>query len=241
MSSAANRPRILQATIRNRVVVAFALAPDRVAPRLPDGLVPDTREGQAFVTLVGLQLVNLRVLGLPGPGFRRVPATELQVPVQERQAPARRGTITMQAHVPRRVVAWGARLLYDESVTVAPMQPVWREQEDSVKMTYRFDVAGREQRLRVVGETPPVMPAPDTTTHFLQNRNWRYAGGDGTLVRTHVDRPVAPVIRSREAYATVRWASVYGDPWAFLADEEPSHAFLVPDSPVTLRWRERMM
>jgi hypothetical protein len=240
MSDTADRPSVLQATARNRVVVAYAVAPDRVASRLPEGLMPDTREGQAFVTLVGVQLVTLRVLGLPGPGFRRVPAVELQVLVRERGAPSRQGTITVQAHVPRRVVAWGARLLYDESVDVAPMQPVWRERGDTVEMTYRFDVAGREQRLRVVGERPPVTPAQDTAAHFLLDRGWRYGRGNEELVRTRVERPVAPVVRARESYATVQWAAVYGDPWAFLAEEEPALAVLVPDSPITLRWRERV-
>lgn len=238
MADAANRPRILQATARNRVVMAYAVAPNRVESFLPDGLLPDTRGGHAFVTLVGVQLIKLRVLGLPGPGFRRVPAVELQVLVQERQMPDRRGTITLQAHVPRRVVAWGARGLYDESVAVAPMQPVWKERGDTVEMMYRFDVAGREQRLRVVGERQPVMPAPNTTAHFLLDRNWRYSGGDGNLVRTRVERPVAPVCRVRESYATVAWASVYGNQWAFLADRDPTLAVLVPNTPIALQWRE---
>lgn len=239
MSGPSEQPRILRATAQNRAVAAYGVAPDRVAAQLPSGLLPDTHDHQAFVVLVGVQLINLRVLGLPGPGFRRVPAVELQVPVCERHTPSRKGTITLQAHVPRRLVAWGARLLYSESVAVAPMQPVWKERKDTVEMTYRYDQAGREQRLRVVGEPPPVSPAPDTAAHFLMDRNWRYGvTGETTLVRTRVERPVVPIHRGTEGYVTVQWSAVYGNQWAFLAEREPTLSFLAPDTPLTLRWRE---
>jgi len=230
--------RILQATARNRIVVGYAVAPARVAPLLPTGLAPDTREGRAFVSLVGVELVNVRVLGIAGPGFRRVPAVELQVPVQEDESP-RRGTITMQAYVPRRFVAWGARGLYGEPVAVASMQPVWRERADIVEMTYRFDRAGREQRLRAVGEMPPVELGEDTPEDFLMDRGWRYGRRrDGSLVRARIERPVQSVYSVREHYVTVQWASVYGEQWAFLAKAEPTAVLFSPREPVTLYWRE---
>lgn len=238
MAAEPSQPRILNATARNRLVVGYAVAPEQVAPHLPPRLAPDTRNGRAYVSLVGVELVRVRVLGLAGPGFRRVPAVELQVPVRQART-ARRGTITVQAYVPRRLVAWGARVLYGEPVEVASMQPVWQERADTIQLTYRFDRAGREQRLRAVGTKPPVMPAPDTPAAFLMDRDWRFGTrGDGSLVRARIDRPVEPVHPVREHYVTVRWASVYGDDWAFLADTEPSVVLLTPGAPLALHWRE---
>lgn len=218
--------------------MGYAVAPEQVAPHLPSGLAPDTRNGRAYVSLVGVELVKVRVLGIAGPGFRRVPAVELQVPVRE-AGTARRGTITVQAYVSRWLVAWGARVLYGEPVEEASMQPVWQERASTIQLTYRFDRAGREQRLRAVGTKPPVMPAPDTPATFLMNRGWRFGTrADGSLVRARIDRPVEPVHRVREHYVTVRWASVYGDDWAFLAEAEPSVVLLTPGAPLALHWRE---
>jgi hypothetical protein len=180
----------------------------------------------------------VRVLGLVGPGFRRVPAMELQVPVREADS-ARRGTFTVQAYVPRRLVAWGARGLYGESVDVASMQPVWREQEDTRAVTYRFDRAGREQRLRAMGATPARTPADDSPALFLMDRDWRFGErGDGTLVRARLDRSIEPVCPVREHHVTVRWASVYGEAWGFLRGREPAHVLLSPGGPIALHWRE---
>lgn len=235
-------PRILRATARHRVVVSYAVAPTRIASHLPPGLVPDTQEGRAFVHLVGVQLVKVRVLGVVGPGFRRVPAVELQVLVREKgTSPVRRGTMTLRAYVPRRLVAWGARLLYGEPVDVASMQAVRRERAGGVEMTYRFDTAGREQRMRVRGRRPPVMPVPASLAYWMIDRNRRYGTArNGDLLRTRIERPIAPIYRVEEQHVTVRWASVYGDEWQFLEGREPTVVLFSPGEPVALRWRERI-
>jgi len=230
---------ILRAAARHRVAVHYAVAPDRVASHLPPGLVPDTRDGRAYVSLVGVRLLKVRVLGLIGPGFRRVPAVERQVPVRAADGPSEtRGTLTLQAYVPRRLVAWAARGLYGEPVSVASMQPVWRERPDAVEVTYRFDRAGREQRLRVAAEKPPVAPAPDTAARFLQDRHWRYGTRGDTLMRARLERPAGPLYRVQEHYVTVQWGAAFGEAWGFLDDRSPDVVLCDPGGTIALHWRE---
>ncbi len=231
---------MLRATARNRVVASYAVGPEQVAPLLPVGVVPDVRDGQAYVNLVGVELAKMRVLGIRGTGFRRLPVVELQVLVREaHSASERRGTLTVQAYVPRRIVAWGARLLYGEPVDVVSMQPLWRERAETIEMTYRFDRAGREQRLRAVGAKPPLMPAQDTLAVFLEDRNWRFGTrGTDALMRARIERPIAPVYRVQERHVTVQWASVYGPEWSFLDKLDPALVLFSPGGPVALHWRE---
>ena len=234
-------PRILQATAQNRIVAGYAVPPSRVAPFLPDGLVPHERDGTAYVSLVGVELTKVRVLGLVPPGFRRVPAVELRVHVRPDEAPpGRNGTWTVQAHVPRRLVAWSARVLYGEPVAVTSMQPIRREQADSVEVTYRFDCRGREQRLRVHGDQSSVTPDPDTLARTLISPEWRFATTqNSTLLQTQIDRPAATIHRVQEHHVTVDWASVYDEMGALLQDQDPALVLLSPGTPVTLRWRKR--
>ena len=232
---------ILRATACHRVAVHYAVAPDRIGSLLPHGLVPDTQAGQAYVSLVGVRLLKVRVLGLVGPGFRRVPAVELQVPVRPANTEGGgRGTLTLQAYVPRRLVAWAARSLYGEPVSVASMQPVWKERPDAVEVTYRFDRSGREQRLRVTAEKPPVAPAPDTAARFLQERHWRYGVRDDTLVRARMERPAGPLFRVQEQHVTVRWGAAFGHEWAFLDDRSPDVVLCDPGGELALHWHERV-
>jgi len=242
MSLSALSPRcVLQATARSRVVVGYAVDPARVAPLLPEGLAPARYDGSAYVSLVGVELTNVRAFGLVGLGVRRVPAVELRVHVQPAEAPSGpHGTWTAQAHVPRRLVAWGARWLYGTPVAVASMQPMRREQDDRVEVTYRFDWRGREQRIRVQGAPPPTVPAPDARARTLLSPDWRFGTAqDGTLLHTRIERPEAPVCRVQEHHVTVRWPAVYGDLGRVLQGRSPSLVLLSPSTPVTLRWRTR--
>jgi uncharacterized protein YqjF (DUF2071 family) len=240
-SPSSNRSRVLRATARNRVVVSYAVPPDQVAPFLPDGLRPMTRDGRAYVSLVGVELTKVRVLGLAGPGFRRVPAVELRVHVHptrgDSDAP---GTWTVRAHVSRSLVAWGAHLLYREPVEVTSMQPVRREPTEHVEVTYRFDWKGREQRIRVRGERTPVMPAPGALARPLLRPDWRYATtGNDALLRTRIERPATPIHRVKEHHVTVQWTEVYGEIGRVMTDRDPALTLLSPGTPVTLRWREQ--
>jgi uncharacterized protein YqjF (DUF2071 family) len=239
VAAASSAPVVLRATARHRVAVHYAVAPDRVASHLPAGLQPDTRDGQAYVSLVGVRLLKVRVFGCAGPGFRRVPAVELQVPVRTTDGSSEtRGTLTLRAYVPRRLVAWAAQGLYGEPVSVASMQPVWKERPGDVEITYRFDRAGREQRLRVAAEKPPVAPAPDTTAQFLQNRHWRYGTRSDTLIRARMERPAGPLYRVQEHHVTVQWGTAFGEAWRFLDDRAPDVVLCDPGGEIALHWRE---
>jgi hypothetical protein len=233
--------RILEATAQHRVVVAYAVSSDRVAPHLPDGLVPVEHDGTAYVSLVGVELTKMRVLGVALPGFRRVPAVELRVHVHPVGAPDADGTWTVQAHTSRRLVAWGGRTLYGESVAVTSMQPVRRTRAGSVEVTYRFDWRGREQRLRVRSDQAPDAAPSTAPTHMLVAPEWRFTAAEqGPLRRARIDRPAPSVYRVQEHHVTVDGPAVYGELGRLVENRSPTHVFLSPGAPVTVYLRDRV-
>jgi uncharacterized protein YqjF (DUF2071 family) len=232
-----SRSVVLRATARHRAGVCYAVAPERLASFLPDGLVPQVWEGAAVVGLVGVHLTDVRVWDIRGPGLRHVPAVELQAAVQHPPT-GRTGTLTLQAYVPRRLVAWGARLLYHERVAVASMQPVRYTSDDRVEMTYRFDWKGREQRLRLEGARADGQAPAGAATPFVQGRRWRFAAAaDGPLRCARVEQDAGDARRADEAHVTVRWRAAFGAPGVLLADRSPAAAWLGAGGSLALHWR----
>ncbi len=238
-SVSSSRPVVLRATARHRVGVRYEVPPASLAAHLPDLLVPDTQDERAALSLVGVHLTDVRVLGIAGPGLRHVPAVELRAAV--RHPPTdRKGTLTLQAYVPRRLVAWGARTLYDEPVAVASMQPLRRTSDDRVAMTYRFDWQGREQRLRVERARAGAADPPAATSPAATGGTWRFATGGGPLRCARLEQEPGPVRPADTAHVTVRWRAAFGEVGALLADRSPSAAWVGGEGPLALRWRERL-
>jgi uncharacterized protein YqjF (DUF2071 family) len=55
----------LTAEWRNLLLATYAVPPSLLTPRLPPGLELDTKNGNAFVSLVAFEFLNTRVLGVP--------------------------------------------------------------------------------------------------------------------------------------------------------------------------------
>ncbi len=65
--------QFLTARWQNLILANFAVPEELLHPRLPPGVELDRRIGQCFVSLVGFQFLDTRVLGVSWPGFRHFP------------------------------------------------------------------------------------------------------------------------------------------------------------------------
>ncbi len=226
----------LTARWSNIALITYAVPPERVAPHLPPGVVPDRREGRAFVSLVTFEFLDLRVLGVPVPGAQRFPEVNLRIYARQGE---RHGVVFVREMVPSRLVTGAARLLYNEPYARVPMQIEQQTPGEAIAMTYRFDWKGREQRLRVTGRMPAAMPDTDSTAHFFKERRWGFGTTrNGRLLRYRVEHPRWALYPVAEHHVTLDWSHVFGADWAFLQEAKPYSVLLAKGSPVTVYWRE---
>src|SRR4051794_14135342 len=101
----------LNARWLNLFLATYAVPASLLERRLPPGLELDTRDGQAFASLVAFQYENTRVLGVPWPGYRNF--AELNLRFYARRG-GERGVVFLREFVPQRLVAWVARTVYNE-------------------------------------------------------------------------------------------------------------------------------
>ncbi len=213
-------------------LLTYAVPPDVLRPYLPPGLEPDTRDGHAFVSLVGFDFLDTRVLGVPWPGFRNFPEVNLRFYVRHG---AQRGVVFVRELVPQRFVAWVARTLYHEPYRAVPMRIERDETPEQIAMTYRFRWQGRWQTFRVAGRTPASIPPPEATAHFFKEHQWGFGTTrGGRTVRYEVAHPVWATYPVASFDLDLDWAFVYGPEWAFLQDAEPYSVVLAEGSPVAV-------
>jgi uncharacterized protein YqjF (DUF2071 family) len=188
-------------------------------PYLPPGLDLDTRDGNAFVSLVAFEFVKTRVLGVSWPGYQNFPELNLRFYVRRGD---HRGVVFVREIVPQRLVAWLARTIYNEPYRVAPLTNHCQDNAAGRTMEYRLTWDGREQLLRVTGRKPTYLPAPNSDEHFFKEHRWGYGRSRrGQALRYEVAHPTWEVYPVQSYHIQMDWSSVYGPEWGFLSKTTP--------------------
>lgn len=225
-----SRWSFLTAEWRHLCLFTYAVSPERLTPHLPPGLTLDTLDGEAFVSLVAFDFLKTRVLGVPWPGYRNFPEINLRFYVREGE---RRGVAFVRELVPRRLIAWIARALYNEPYAYAPMRSEVRHQPDRLEVEHTLIAGGQPQRLSISAAPEAHVPAESSREHFFKEHSWGYGRSRrGALLRYEVRHPVwsiYPVLSHQLAWD---FGAVYGPEWADLATLEPRSVILASGSPI---------
>lgn len=230
---------------KNLFLATYAVPPSLLKPRLPSGLELDTRDGDAFVSLVAFEFLRL------SPQFpvvrRMVPATalgnfpELNLRFYVRQGDER-GVVFVREIVDRRLIAWSARVFYHEPYRTAPLTCHCHEEEHSRTMEYRLLWGGREHLLEVRGRKPAYLPDADSDEHFFKEHRWGFGRTRrGRTVRYEVTHPQWDVFPIVSYQIALDWGEVYGPEWKLLNGATPLSTVFAVGSAVAVYPKETLM
>jgi uncharacterized protein YqjF (DUF2071 family) len=153
-------------------LVTYAVAPSVLEHRLPPGFQLDALDGACFVSLVAFDFLQTRVKGLAFPGHVDFPEINLRFYVV---APdGRRGVMFIRELVPRPLIAWVARAIYNEPYAATRMRSQVKRGEDRIEITHDWTWHEAEHRLHVVSKTPSAMPPTDSVEHFFKEHQWGF-------------------------------------------------------------------
>jgi uncharacterized protein YqjF (DUF2071 family) len=232
------RRPFLTARWSSLAIVTWEVPPALLEPHLPAGLELDRRGGATLASLVAFDFHDTRVLGVPWPGFRNFPEINLRFYVRRGE---RRGVVFIREFVPRPLVSWLARAIYNEPYLVAPIESAVSREAAAFVTARRLHWHGRTHTIEVTGSKPAFRPAEDSEEHFFKEHQWGF--GRDRRGRTHVyevRHPVWDVYPVRSWSLDVDWAQVYGPAWDVLSSEKPISVVLAAGSPVSVYPRGRL-
>jgi uncharacterized protein YqjF (DUF2071 family) len=229
--SSAVRP-FLTAQWKNLGLFNYPVPDDVLKPHLPPGLELDRYQGSAFVSLVGFQFLDTRVWGIPWPGYRNFAELNLRFYVRRDGV---RGVVFIREYVPKRLIAWVARWIYNEPYLSAPMRYELEEDEGAVTGRCLIQVKGRWHRLEVQGAKTPRTPPEDSLEHFFKEHSWGY-GKDrrGNTTSYRVRHPIWQTFPVINYTVELDWGAVYGPEWAFMNEQKPASVVFAVGSEVSV-------
>ncbi len=209
----------LTAQWRNLGLVTYDVEPGMLTPLLPPECELDMRDGRAFVSLVMFDFLQTCVKGVRWPGYVNFPEVNLRFYVRHR---GQRGVCFVRELVPKRLIAWIARTIYNEPYLATAMQSAISRAGDTVRMQHRFRIARHWHEATITGQLPAVHPAADSIEHFFKEHEWGFGRSRrGALRRYRVAHPEWDVYPNAKAELNLDFGAVYGEPWAVLNARSP--------------------
>lgn len=230
--------RFLTARWVHLAMLNYEVSPGVLADRAPAGTELDTWGGRLFVSMVGFQFLDTRVLGVPIPFHRHFDEVNLRFYVR-REGPAgpRRGVVFIKEIVPKRAIAWVARRLYNENYVALPMRHQDRLSEARApSVAYEWQAGKRWNRLAVEVSGDGYLADESSEESFITEHYWGYvAQRGGTTLEYQVEHPRWRVWRAERPELDCDVASLYGPEFSTALAGEPSSAFLAEGSSVVVR------
>ncbi len=235
LTATATQPRtgvFLTAGWHNLAMLNFVVDPEVLLPYVPAGTTLDSWQGRTFVTVVGFQFINAKVLGIALPFHRQFEEVNLRFYVV-RQGPdgLRRGVVFLREIAPKRLVSFVARWFFNEKYVTMPM----RQSVKSGLVQYEWWHGGRWNglSLRVHGDAKPLVVG--THEEFIAEHYWAYTQQpDGSTMEYQVEHPPWHATPASLACYDCDVEAIYGK--AFVPYlREPSSVFVADGSPVIVR------
>jgi uncharacterized protein YqjF (DUF2071 family) len=230
-------PRIfLTAEWRELAMLNYTVDPGLLHRFVPQGTELDVWGGQYFLSLVGFRFIKTKVRGIPVPGHRNFDEVNLRFYVRRRVGDDwRRGVVFIREIVPKRAIAFVARVLYNEKYIALPMSHQIADREGSRDVEYRWTFHDRSNKLSVAVSGEAAIPAQGSEEHFITEHFWGYsAQPGGSCLEYRVEHPSWPVWIATKAHFEGDVAELYGQDLAAILQREPDSAFLAVGSPVTV-------
>jgi uncharacterized protein YqjF (DUF2071 family) len=210
----------------------YEIDPALLASLVPSGTELDRWNGRTLVSLVGFRFLRTKVLGVGIPFHRDFEELNLRFYVRRWAEDGwRRGVVFVREVVPRRAVAWLARILYNENYVAHAM----RHAISPSRVAYQWRSGGRWHTLSLDPTGDSAVPPEHSEEAFITEHYWGYARHrDGGTVEYRVEHPRWPVRRAVTSALDCDVAGFYGPAFAAALGRAPSSAFLAEGSAVTV-------
>lgn len=236
----------LTAEWRYLAMLNFEIAPAVLRPYVPAGTELDAFDGRTLVSVVGFRFLNTRVLGMPVPLHRNFDEVNLRFYVRRAGAGGwRRAVVFIRELVPRRAIAWIARLAYNEPYRAMPMRHhvamAAAHDGGAGTVQYEWRHGGRWHQLAAATSGAPALPAPGSEAEFITEHYWGYtAQRDGGAKEYRVAHPQWAVWTAARASLDCDAAALYGAPFVEALSGPLCSAFVATGSEVSVSPGQRL-
>jgi uncharacterized protein YqjF (DUF2071 family) len=225
----------LSAEWRDLLMLNYEVEPAYLDEYVPAGTELDSFDGKTYVSLVGFRFCGTKLLGtIPIPFHSHFEEINLRFYVRRSAGgEIRRGVVFIAEIVPRRAIAFTARLFYGENYVCRPMTHRLNAKGSKLEVEYSWRSRNQWSKLEGHAAGAPSPPARGSPEQFITEHYWGYSRQpDGGTVEYHVSHVPWKVWTASHAQFSGDTRDLYGDEFNQLLRKTPASAFVAEGSPV---------
>jgi len=228
----------LTAEWRNLIMMNYVVPEEILLPYLPKGAEPDHFEGKCYVSFVAFHFLHTKVKGIGFPFHRNFEEINLRFYVKYKEnETCKRGVVFISELVPKRMITWIAKLIYQEQYAYSPISSSVTE-TDKRRLHFNW---GKQKNYTLTVETE-INPVPIKTgskEEFIFEHYRGYTGlSNNRTGEYRVEHPRWNVFPVTEYRTTADFGFMYGNEFSFLNRAEPDSVFVAEGSAVSVYERK---
>jgi len=236
--------RFLTAEWRWLVMLNYEIDPRVLEPFVPAGTELDHWQGKTYVSMVGFRFLNTKIFGMTIPFHSDFEEVNLRFYVRRQTRDGwRRAVVFIKELVPRRAIAWTARVFYNENYIAVPMKhEIQREDDGRIRsVAYEWGFNGRNNSLALSIKGEATVALEGSNEEFITEHYWGYARQrDGGTVEYQVEHPRWRVWSAQSSSFDCDIDGLYGKDFVDVLQGSPASAFLADGSDVTVYQGKRL-
>ncbi len=222
----------LTAEWRNLIMMNYVVPEDVLIPYLPKGVELDHFEGKCYVSFVAFHFLQTKVKGIGFPFHRNFEEINLRFYVKYKEnGTYKRGVVFISELVPKRMISWIAKLIYQEQYDYTP---IISSVTETTKRSLYFNW-GRKKQYELTVETG-IKSQPIKTgskEEFIFEHYWGYTGLPGNRTGEYrVAHPRWNIYPVTDYRTTADFGKMYGDQFSFLNGVPADSVFVAEGSAI---------
>jgi uncharacterized protein YqjF (DUF2071 family) len=227
----------LSAEWRDLLMLNHEVDPAILQQYVPAGTELDSFAGKTYLSLVGFRFCRTKLLGnIPIPFHAEFEEINLRFYVRRANGgEPRRGVVFITEIVPKRAIAYAARLFYGENYVRRSMAHRVSINDSDLDVEYSWKSGTHLCKLRAHAEGTPSLPTEGSLEQFITEHYWGYSRQpDGGTVEYHVSHVPWKVWNANQAEFSGDTRNLYGEELSEVLKQAPATAFVADGSPVTV-------
>jgi len=225
----------LSAEWRDLLMLNYEVDPACLQKYVPAGTELDSFDGRTYASLVGFQFRRTKLLGtIPIPFYTDFEEINLRFYVRRSEGgEIRRGVVFIAEIVPKRAIAFTARLFYNENYVRRAMVHRVVSDDSNVEVEYSWRTGNQSCKLQAHASETPSLPSQGSLEQFITEHYWGYSRQpSGGTVEYHVSHVPWKVWTATHAKFFGDTSDLYGEELSQLLKKNPASAFIADGSRV---------